>query len=120
MGGEREVLRDIVEARAKIAGVPADLAVGLVRHESGFDKWALGRAGEIGLGQIKCSTAREMGFSGRCGLLYNVGTNITYTLAYLKKALRLAKGNRCKALSKYNAGLAFKGLRKEYCKKVMG
>ena len=112
------VIQTLVEQHARAAGVPVSLAVALVKVESRFDKWATGAAGEIGLGQIKCESARYFGFDGKCKELYHVSINLRYTMAYLAKALKLSGGNQCGALSRYNGGLFFKGKKKGYCAKV--
>jgi soluble lytic murein transglycosylase-like protein len=46
-----------------------------------------GRAGEWGLGQIKCPTARKVGFAGSCGQLADAAINLRYAMAYPRRAL---------------------------------
>ena len=95
-----------VKAHARAAGVPVALALAVVRHESSFNPRARGRAGEIGLMQLKCQTARGMGYRGACGGLYNVATNLRYGMRYLKLALRRG------GVAYYNAGIGAKRLPK--------
>ena len=95
-----------VRAHARAAGVPVALALAVVRHESSFNPRARGRAGEIGLMQLKCQTARGMGYRGACGGLYNVATNLRYGMRYLKLALRRG------GVGYYNAGIGAKRLPK--------
>ena len=64
-----------------------------------------GRAGEYGVYQIKCNTARGLGFSGGCGQLADARTNITWGLKHLSVALKSSAGNLKLAASKHNAGL---------------
>lgn len=52
-----------VKAHARAAGVPVSTALAVVHQESGFRPHVTGGAGEIGLMQLKCQTARGMGFS---------------------------------------------------------
>ncbi len=65
-----------VRRHARAAGVPVRVALAVVRQESNFLPGVTGRAGEIGLMQLKCSTARGMGYRGSCRGLYNVATNL--------------------------------------------
>jgi soluble lytic murein transglycosylase-like protein len=95
-----------VKSHARAAGVPVSVALALVRHESGFNPRATGRAGEIGLMQIKCQTARGMGYRGSCRGLYNTSTNLRYGMRYLKLALRRG------GVGYYNAGVYAKRLPK--------
>lgn len=98
---------------------PGWLVEKVIRHESGGNARARGRHGEIGLMQIKCATAREVGFRGACHRLYEPATNRRYGSAYLAKAIRVARGNLCHALTLYNAGLGAKPRRSAYCRKVL-
>src|SRR3546814_7057881 len=54
----------IIAKYAKAYGVPVDLAHAVVKVESNFNPKARGRAGEVGLMQIKPATARMMGYKG--------------------------------------------------------
>jgi soluble lytic murein transglycosylase-like protein len=95
-----------VKSHARAAGVPVSIAVALVRQESGFNPRATGRAGEIGLMQIKCQTARGMGYRGSCRGLYNTSTNLRYGMRYLRLALKRG------GVGYYNAGIHAKRLPK--------
>ncbi|MCB1492189.1 MAG: lytic transglycosylase domain-containing protein, partial [Rhodobiaceae bacterium] len=78
-------------------------------------------AGEIGLMQIKPSTARMMGYRGSAKGLYNPETNIKYGMMYLAMAHKLGGGSTCGTILKYNAGHAAKRMNpvsKRYCGKV--
>jgi soluble lytic murein transglycosylase-like protein len=93
-----------VKSHARAAGVPVSVAMAIVRHESGFNPGATGSVGEIGLMQIKCSTARGMGYHGGCRGLYNVSTNLHYGMRYLRMALNRG------SVGYYNAGIGAKRL----------
>jgi Transglycosylase SLT domain len=93
-----------VTAHARAAGVPVGVALAIVRHESGFNPRATGRAGEIGLMQLKCSTARGIGYRGGCRGLYNVSTNLHYGMRYLRMALNRG------SVAYYNAGVGARRL----------
>jgi len=98
--------------------IPLDLALAVVQHESRFDADATGQAGEIGLMQIKLSTARDMGYEGSAAELYEPATNIRWGMKYLGEARELAGGSECGTLSRYNGGHGTKRLIHEYCRKV--
>jgi SLT domain-containing protein len=89
---------------ARAYGVPVSLAHAIVRVESGYRVNARGGAGEIGLMQIKPSTARMMGYRGSARGLYNPETNLKYGMKYLAQAHRLGGGSVCGTVLKYNAG----------------
>ena len=108
----------LIATHAAANGVPVDLAHAVVRHESNFNARATGRAGEIGLMQIKLSTARGIGYRGTRKGLYDPATNIAWGMKYLGQARRLAGGSECGTLSRYNGGLGRKGLIRSYCRGV--
>ena len=54
--------RTMVDEAAAARGLPPHILAAVLRQESGFNPEARGRAGEIGLGQILPSTARDPGF----------------------------------------------------------
>ena len=77
--------------------------------------------GEVGLMQIKPSTARLMGYTGSVSDLFDPETNIKYGMKYLAKAHRLGGGTTCGTILKYNAGHGAKRMNpvsRDYCKKV--
>lgn len=96
--------RGLVDAAAASAGVPAHLAHAVIRTESNYNPRLRGRAGEWGIGQIKCATAREMGLRGHCGQLADAATNLRYAMAYLRRALDRG-GTGCAGVSLYQRGL---------------
>ena len=63
-----------------------------------------GAVGEIGLMQVRPSTARLLGFTGSLEELREPHTNIALGVAYLAGAWRLANGDICTAVMKYRAG----------------
>lgn len=111
----------IIARHAASHGVPVALARAVVRVESNFRANARGSAGEIGLMQIKPSTARMMGYSGGAKGLYDPETNIRWGMKYLAAAHRLGGGDTCGTLLRYNAGHAARRMNKvsaAYCAKV--
>ncbi len=94
----------IINRYASTYGVPSALAHAVVRHESNFQPNVRGKAGEIGLMQIKLSTARSLGYTGSAKGLYEPSTNIQFGMKYLAMAQKLGGGSTCGTILKYNAG----------------
>jgi soluble lytic murein transglycosylase-like protein len=111
----------LINRYARKHGVPTRLANAIVRVESNFNPKARGRAGEVGLMQIKLGTARMMGYRGSRKGLYDPETNIKYGMKYLAGAHKLAGGDTCGTVLRYNAGHGAKRMNpvsSRYCKKV--
>ncbi|PWL17012.1 lytic transglycosylase [Falsochrobactrum shanghaiense] len=111
----------IINHYAKSYGIPSALAHAVVRHESNYRPNVRGRAGEIGLMQIKLSTARGLGYSGSAKGLYEPSTNIQYGMKYLAMAQKLGGGSTCGTILKYNAGHGAKRMNPtsaKYCNSV--
>jgi len=101
--------------------VPVDLVHAVVRTESNYNVRARGSVGEIGLMQIRLSTARSLGYSGSAKGLYDPKINLEYGTRYLGIAHQLSAGNTCGTILKYNAGHGAKRLNlisARYCQKV--
>jgi soluble lytic murein transglycosylase-like protein len=108
----------LITDQAQANGIPVDVAIAVVKHESGFNPDVTGLAGEIGLMQIKLSTARGMGYKGTAKELYQPATNIFWGMKYLGAARKLARGSECGMLSRYNGGHGTKRMITSYCGKV--
>lgn len=117
--GTPELYADLIATHAAENGIPVQLAEAVVRHESNFNPRVTGRAGEIGLMQIKLQTARGLGYRGTRSGLYDPATNIAWGMKYLGQAARLAGGSECGTLSRYNAGLFTRRLVPSYCRQVV-
>jgi soluble lytic murein transglycosylase-like protein len=118
-GGGR--FHTLVAKYAAEHGVPVALANAVIGIESNWRVEARGRAGEVGLMQIKPATARGLGYSGSIKALYNPETNIRYGMKYLGMAHRLGGGSTCGTILKYNAGHGAKRMNPfsaAYCAKV--
>ena len=109
----------LIATHAAANGIPVELAHAVVRHESNYNPRVTGSAGEIGLMQIKLSTARGLGYRGTRKGLYDPATNIAWGMKYLGEARRLAGGSECGTLSRYNGGLGTTRLIKSYCRQVV-
>jgi len=121
-GAPEATLRHRIAAHAKAAGLPAELAEAVVRHESRFNAKARGRHGEIGLMQIKPQTARGLGYRGTAAGLYDVETNLKWGMAYLAGAYKLAGGDTCGTILRYNAGhgaTRMNRISRAYCSEVV-
>ncbi|MGQ0486404.1 MAG: transglycosylase SLT domain-containing protein [Hyphomicrobiales bacterium] len=95
-------------------GVPTWFALRIAKVESGYNPRARGAAGEYGVFQLKCSTARSIGYSGSCGGLLNASANVKYGLKHLSLAVKSSRGNLKLAASKHNGGLGRKSLVRQY------
>ena len=95
----------MIKAEAPSYGVPTWFALKIARVESNYNPNVTGSAGEIGVFQMKCQTARGIGYSGSCSGLYNAATNVRYGLRYLSMAVKSSHGDLRLAASKHNGGL---------------
>ena len=111
----------IVARYAASYGVPVSLAQAVIRIESNYRPNMVGSAGEIGLMQIKPTTARMMGYNGSASGLFDPDTNIKYGMKYLAMAQDLGDVTTCGTILKYNAGHAatrMNPVSAAYCSKV--
>ncbi len=119
--GHRKRYSGLVAQYARTYGVPVRLADAVVRIESNYRAHIRGRAGEIGLMQIKPATARGMGYRGSTSGLFNPATNIKWGMKYLAGAYRRAGGSICGTVLRYNAGHYAKRMNPisaRYCRKA--
>ncbi|AQX28260.1 MULTISPECIES: lytic transglycosylase domain-containing protein [unclassified Bartonella] len=101
--------------------VPINLAHAVINVESSYNARTKGSSGEIGLMQIKPSTARWLGFNGPVKDLYEPAINLEYGMRYLARAHELSRGDTCRTVLKYNAGHSAKKMNSvsaRYCSKV--
>lgn len=108
----------MIKTMAPRYGVPTWFALRIAQVESGYNPRARGLAGEYGVYQMKCATARGIGFRGNCGALLNASTNIQYGLKHLSLAMRSSRGNLRLAASKHNGGLGRKSMVPGYVNRV--
>jgi soluble lytic murein transglycosylase-like protein len=115
-----EGLRALVARHAAANGVPFALADAVVRIESRYNPRA-SNAGNYGLMQIRHRTARGVGYSGGAAGLLDAETNARYAMKYLGQAYRLAGGDTCRTVMKYQSGHManrMSGANRTYCAKV--
>lgn len=113
-------LRALVARHAAANGVPFALADAVVRIESRYNPRAA-HAGNFGLMQIRHQTARGVGYSGGAAGLLDAETNARYAMKYLGQAYRLAGGDTCRTVMKYQSGhlaTRMSGANRTYCAKV--
>jgi soluble lytic murein transglycosylase-like protein len=94
----------LIENKAIAHSVPLELAHAVVRVESNYDHRLTGRGGALGLMQIKYLTARGMGFKGSAQDLYDPAVNLEWGMRYLAGARKLAKGDICGTVMRYQGG----------------
>lgn len=119
--GSKDKYGNLIAKYAAQNGVPYKLARAVVFVESSFRPNVTGAAGEIGLMQIKLSTARGMGYKGGAKKLYNPSTNLYWGMKYLGRAHQLSGGTTCGTILKYNAGHYAKRnnpVSSRYCRRV--
>ena len=104
----------LIRKMAPRYGVPTWFALRIAKIESGYNPKIRGAAGEYGVYQLKCATARGIGFRGNCAGLLNASTNVEYGLNHLQMAVNLSHGNLKLAASKHNGGLGRKKLVPRY------
>ncbi len=118
---KKEEFAKLIRKAASKHGVPINIAKAVVEVESNFNPRARGRAGEVGLMQIKPATARGIGYRGSTKALYDPETNIEWGMKYLAGAHERAGGDLCGTILRYNAGHYAKRMNpisRRYCSKV--
>lgn len=115
-----DAYRDAISRHAASNNVPFALANAVVRVESRYNPNARNRA-NLGLTQISHATARGLGYSGGAAGLFNPETNLTWGIKYLGIAYKMAGGNVCGTIMRYQGGLRatrMTGANRAYCAKV--
>jgi soluble lytic murein transglycosylase-like protein len=113
-------LKALVRRHAEANGVPFAIADAVVRVESRYNPRASNR-GNYGLMQIRLQTARGIGYGGDASGLLNADTNARYGMKYLAQAYRMAGGDTCRTIMKYQSGhmaTSMNGANRAYCSKV--
>ena len=110
---------DLVNKKATEHSVPVALAQAIVKIESNYNPKVRGQLGEYGLGQIRCSTAKSMGFTGKCDSLLDPETNLEYSMLYIKLALDKSNNDVCGAANFYSSGIENFSKKTKYCREVL-
>lgn len=113
-------IRSLIARHASANGIPFGLADAVVRVESRYNPHARNGA-NIGLMQISLPTARSLGYGGPAAGLSDAETNLTYGVRYLAQAYRMADGDTCRTILKYQGGhraVSMTSAARSYCDKV--
>ncbi|WP_157961347.1 transglycosylase SLT domain-containing protein [Microvirga flavescens] len=113
-------VRPLIQRYASEHKLPFALADAVVRLESRYNP-AARNGGNIGLTQINALTARSLGYDGPASGLHDAETNLRYGLKYLAMAYRLANGDTCGTILRYQFGHraeTMTGASQKYCTKV--
>jgi soluble lytic murein transglycosylase-like protein len=108
----------LISAMAPAQGVPTWFALRIAKVESNYNPSLRGAAGEYGVFQLKCATAKGIGFSGNCSALLDPSVNVRYGLKHLALAMKSSRGNLRLAASKHNGGLGRKTEVRGYVAKI--
>lgn len=108
----------LIKAMAPLQGVPTWFALRIAHVESNYNPNMRGSHGEYGVFQMKCATAKDIGFSGNCAALLDPRTNIQWGLRHLALAIGRSDGNLRLAASKHNGGLGRRTIVASYVAKV--
>ncbi|MCG7391712.1 lytic transglycosylase domain-containing protein [Microvirga sp. ACRRW] len=96
-------LKPLIARYAAENGLSYELADAVVRIESRYNPGA--RNGpNIGLTQINYRTAQSLGYKGDVAGLMDAETNLRYGLKYLAQAHKLAGGDTCGTILRYQFG----------------
>jgi soluble lytic murein transglycosylase-like protein len=113
-------LKPLIARYASENGLPYELADAVIRIESRYNAGA--RNGpNMGLTQINVRTAQSLGFKGDAAGLLDAETNLRYGLKYLAAAYRLAGGDTCGTILRYQFGHRTQTMTassRAYCTKV--
>jgi hypothetical protein len=99
LAARRELLT-AVHYEATRAGLDPQLILGLIQVESGFNKYALSKAGARGYMQVMPFWVDAIG--GEEDNLFHLRTNLRYGCTILRHYLDMEKGNLFFALGRYN------------------
>lgn len=113
-------LKPLIARYASEHGLPYDLADAVVRLESRYNAGA--RNGpNMGLTQINFRTAQSLGYKGDAAGLLDAETNLRFGLKYLATAYKLAGGDTCGTILRYQFGhrtQTMTAASRAYCAKV--
>ncbi len=89
-----------VHYESKRAALEPELVLSVIQVESNFNPYAISRVGAIGLMQVMPFWLKEIGKPG--DNLFSPYTNLRYGCTILRHYLDKEKGNRTRALMRYN------------------
>lgn len=94
-----ELLKN-VHYESKRAALEPELVLSVIQVESNFNPYAISRVGAVGLMQVMPFWLKEIGKPG--DNLFSPNTNLRYGCTILRHYLDREKGNRTRALMRYN------------------
>ena len=100
---ERFLILKTAHYEATRANLPPELVLALIDIESNFDRFAISHAGARGLMQVMPFWLDEIGRPGDD--LFDIHTNLRFGCTILKLYLERERGNRTKALARYNGSV---------------
>lgn len=113
-------VRPLIARYASENGLPFELADAVVRIESRYNAGARNGV-NLGLTQVSIHTARSLGYTGDAAGLLDAETNLRFGLKYLAQAYKLASGDTCGTILRYQFGHRTKTMTaasRAYCAKV--
>ncbi|MEO6927617.1 MAG: transglycosylase SLT domain-containing protein [Casimicrobiaceae bacterium] len=99
----RRDLLAMVHYEAIRAGLDPQLVLGVIHHESGFNKYAFSSAGARGYMQVMPFWVRQIGSADQN--LFALRTNLRYGCTILRHYLDVEHGDLYRALGRYNGSL---------------
>jgi soluble lytic murein transglycosylase-like protein len=115
-----KALKPLIVRYASENGLPYELADAVIRLESRYNPGA--RNGpNVGLTQVNVRTAQSLGYKGDAAGLLDVETNLRFGLKYLAAAYKLAGGDVCGTILRYQFGhrtTTMTAASRAYCAKV--
>lgn len=115
-----KTLKPLIARYASQHDIPFELANAVIQLESRYNPSA--RNGpNVGLTQINVRTAQSLGYQGEAAGLMDVETNLRYGLKYLAQAYKLAGGDTCGTILRYQFGhrtQTMTSASRVYCAKV--
>ena len=100
---ERLLILKTAHYEASRADLPPELVLAVIDIESNFDRFALSHAGARGLMQVMPFWLDEIGRPGDD--LFDIHTNLRMGCTILRHYLDRERGNRVKALARYNGSV---------------
>jgi soluble lytic murein transglycosylase-like protein len=115
-----DTIRPLIARHASENGVPFALVDAVVRIESRYNPGARNGV-NVGLTQINVRTAQSLGYRGGASGLLDAETNLRYGVKYLAQAYKLAGGDTCGTVLRYQSGHRAETMNRAsraYCGKV--
>lgn len=97
---ERMLILSLVHRYATMFDLPPELVLAVIDVESNFDRYAISWAGALGLMQVMPFWRNEIGRPDDD--LHDINTNLLYGCRILAYYIEKEKGDRTKALARYN------------------